>query len=246
MVASDDVDACVFWPGLVIQCGNCLTGECSAAILGSDFLLGSTLMSSQKVFITAVFLVLLTGIRVGYADVYVFKDKQGVLTFTNVPNHGGYRRVLREPNGPVASTPLVNASYEDLIRNAAGRYNVDADLIRAVIKTESDFKSNARSNKGAMGLMQLMPDTARLQNVGDAYDPIENVDGGVRHLKMLLERYQGDLELSLAAYNAGSGAVEKHGGIPPFAETREYVRRVLRFYDSYRGAAVEAFQQIRP
>jgi soluble lytic murein transglycosylase-like protein len=97
-----------------------------------------------------------------------------------------------------------------------------------------------------MGLMQLMPDTARLHNISDAYDPSENVDGGVRHLKMLLERYQGDLELSLAAYNAGSGAVEKHGGIPPFNETREYVRRVLQFYNSYRGNTIEAFQQIRP
>jgi soluble lytic murein transglycosylase-like protein len=93
--------------------------------------------------------------------------------------------------------------------------------------------------------MQLMPETARLHNVSDAYDPGENVEGGVRHLKMLLERYQGDLQLSLAAYNAGSGAVEKHGGIPPFAETREYVRRVLRFYDSYRGAGAGVLQQTR-
>jgi len=202
-------------------------------------------MLTQRTFIAAVLLSLSIGASVAWADVYVFKDKQGVLTFTNVPNHGGYRRVLRESSGPAAVTPLVNASYEELIRNASGRYNVDADLIRAVIKAESDFQSNARSNKGAMGLMQLMPDTARLHNVGDAYDPNENVDGGVRHLKMLLERYQGNLEWSLAAYNAGSSAVEKHGGIPPFAETREYVRRVLRFYDSYRGSAIEAFQQIR-
>jgi soluble lytic murein transglycosylase-like protein len=87
-----------------------------------------------------------------------------------------------------------------------------------------------------MGLMQLMPDTARLYNVLNAFDPVDNVEGGVRHLRMLLERYQGDLRLSLAAYNAGSGAVEKYGGIPPFAETREYVRRVLRFYEAFRGS----------
>ena len=171
-----------------------------------------------------------------YADVYVYKDKNGVMTFTNVPSHGGYRRVLRETNGQVTKASLAYASYDDLILTAAGRYGVDAELVRAVIKTESDFNSTARSRKGAMGLMQLMPETARLHNVGDAYDPRANVDGGVRHLRMLLDRYQGDIELSLAAYNAGSAAVEKHGGIPPFAETREYVRRVLQFYDSYRSA----------
>jgi len=96
-----------------------------------------------------------------------------------------------------------------------------------------------------MGLMQLMPETARLHNVSDAYDPSENVEGGVRHLRMLLDRYQGDVELSLAAYNAGSAAVEKHGGIPPFVETRDYVRRVLRFYDSYRGIGWQEIRQVR-
>ncbi len=177
------------------------------------------------------------------ADVYMFKDKQGVLTFTNVPNHTGYKRILRDSGAPVAGAS--NASFDELIRSASGRYNVDPDLIRAVIKTESDFNSNARSNKGAMGLMQLMPDTARLHNVSDAFNPDENVDGGVRHLRMLLERYQGNLELSLAAYNAGAGAVEKHGGIPPFNETREYVRKVLRFYDAFRGTGLDGLQQAR-
>jgi soluble lytic murein transglycosylase len=180
------------------------------------------------------------------ADVYVFKDRSGVLNFTNVPGHGGYRRVLKESNGQVSSGSLAYGSYDELIRSASGRYSVDADLVRAVIKAESDFNAQARSQKGAMGLMQLMPDTARLHNVTDAYDPSENVEGGVRHLKMLLERYQGNLELSLAAYNAGSGAVEKHGGMPPFAETKEYVRRVLRFYDSFRASGLQAIQQYRP
>jgi soluble lytic murein transglycosylase len=181
-----------------------------------------------------------------YSDVYVYKDKSGVLNFTNVPGHGGYRRVLKESNGQVSSGSLAYSSYDELIRSASGRHSVDADLVRAVIKAESDFNSHARSQKGAMGLMQLMPETARLHNVMDAYDPTDNVEGGVRHLKMLLERYQGNLELSLAAYNAGSGAVEKHGGIPPFAETKEYVRRVLRFYDSFRASGLQAIQQFRP
>jgi soluble lytic murein transglycosylase-like protein len=194
-------------------------------------------MKFRAINISAIVLVA-TGFLLSsaFADVYVYKDKSGVLTFTNVPSHSGYRRILRESNNQTSSSATVlNASYDGLIRTAAGRYNIDADLVRAVIRAESDFNAAARSQKGAMGLMQLMPDTARLHNVSDAYNPTENVEGGVRHLRMLLDRYEGDLELSLAAYNAGSAAVEKHRGIPPFAETRDYVRRVLRFYDSYRG-----------
>jgi soluble lytic murein transglycosylase-like protein len=181
-----------------------------------------------------------------HADVYMYKDKDGVLTFTNVPNHTGYKRILREAGVPRSvGGSVTSAEFDELIRSASDRYNVDPNLIRAIIKTESDFNINARSNKGAMGLMQLMPDTARLHNVSDAYDPNENVEGGVRHLRMLLERYQGNLELSLAAYNAGAGAVEKHGGIPPYNETREYVRKVLRFYDAFRGTSLNSLQQAR-
>lgn len=172
------------------------------------------------------------------ADVYVYKDKQGVLTFTNVPTHQGFRRVIREGSGR-SSSPN---SYEDLIHSASSRHRVDADLIRAVIRVESGFDSSARSHKGAMGLMQLMPETARLYNVVDLYDPSANIEGGVRHLKLLLGKYRGDLELSLAAYNAGISAVEKHGGIPPFAETRDYVRRVLNYYQTYRGDSLQVMQ----
>jgi len=196
------------------------------------------------VALACVILALCLFVGAARADVYVYKDKNGVLTFTNTPNHSGYRRVLRENRGETPTTPIVNASYNDLIHTASGRYHLDAELIRAVIKAESDFNARARSQKGAMGLMQLMPETARLHSVADAYDPSENVEGGARHLRMLLDRYQGDLELSLAAYNAGSGAVEKYRGIPPFSETREYVRRVLRFYDAYR-AEPQSLQQVR-
>jgi soluble lytic murein transglycosylase len=206
------------------------------------------LTGMSKRYTTALAIILFSSLvwrAAASADVYVYKDSQGVLTFTNVPNHGGYPRVSRENSGRLSAASLGGGSYEELIRSTSGRHNVDADLIRAVIKAESDFRPNARSRKGAMGLMQLMPETARLHNVADAYDPSENVDGGVRHLRMLLERYQGDLQLSLAAYNAGSAAVEKHGGIPPFAETREYVRRVLRFYESYRVAGADGLQRFR-
>jgi len=179
------------------------------------------------------------------ADIYMYKDKDGVVTFTNVPNHTGYRTVLRSAKNSLPVAARVNPSYDNVILTASGRHSVDADLVRAVIRTESDFNAAARSHKGAMGLMQLMPDTARLHNVVDAYDPVENVEGGVRHLRMLLDRYQNNLELSLAAYNAGSGAVEKYRGIPPFAETKEYVRRVLRFYDSYRGEGLQIVNSVR-
>jgi soluble lytic murein transglycosylase-like protein len=178
------------------------------------------------------------------ADVYVYKDKEGVLTFTNVPTHQGYRRVIRENSGQGPSVVVSENFYEDLIVSASDRHRVDADLIRAVIKAESNFNSEARSNKGAIGLMQLMPDTARLHNVSHIFDPTENIEGGVRHLKLLLGRYQGNLQLSLAAYNAGITAVEKYGGIPPFLETQDYVRRVLRYYDTYRGS-VARIQQVQ-
>ena len=113
---------------------------------------------------------------------------------------------------------------------AAARHNVDPNLVRAVVKVESNFNSNAVSRKGAMGLMQLMPQTARELKVRNPFDPAQNVDAGVRHLKQLLENYDGDVNLTLAAYNAGSGAVARSSGIPHYAETQNYVRRITNLY----------------
>ena len=113
---------------------------------------------------------------------------------------------------------------------AAARHNVDPNLVRAVVKVESNFNSNAVSRKGAMGLMQLMPATARELKVKNPFDPEQNVDAGVRHLKYLLENYGGDVKLTLAAYNAGSGAVARSAGIPHYAETQNYVRRITNLY----------------
>src|SRR5229473_4254928 len=116
------------------------------------------------------------------------------------------------------------------IDKAASRHNVDPNLVRALVKVESNFNPNAVSRKGAMGLMQLMPQTARQLNVSNPFNPEENVDAGVRHLKQLLENYGGDVKLSLAAYNAGSGAVARSAGIPRYAETQNYVRRITNLY----------------
>ena len=113
---------------------------------------------------------------------------------------------------------------------AATKHHVDPNLVRAIIKVESNFNPRAVSNKGAMGLMQLMPGTARELSVENPFDPAQNVEGGVRHLKGLLDDYNGDVALSLAAYNAGSGAVKRNGGVPPYRETREYVSRISELY----------------
>ena len=121
------------------------------------------------------------------------------------------------------------------IVQAASRHNVDPNLVRSVVKVESNYNPNAVSRKGAMGLMQLMPGTARSLNVTNPFDPAQNVDAGVRHLKRLLESYGGDVRLSLAAYNAGAGAVARSAGVPHFAETRNYVRRITNLY--YGGGA---------
>src|SRR5579871_6189426 len=126
---------------------------------------------------------------------------------------------------------------------SAARHNVDPNLVRAVVKVESNFNSNAVSRKGAMGLMQLMPSTARSLNVQNPFDPAQNVDAGVRHLKQLLENYGGDVKLTLAAYNAGSGAVARSSGVPHYAETQNYVRRITNLY--YGGADISPAMSAR-
>jgi len=124
------------------------------------------------------------------------------------------------------------AEIDRYIEEAAARHHVDPNLVRAVIKVESNYNPQAVSNKGAMGLMQLMPATARMYDVNNPFDAKQNVDAGVRHLKGLLDNYQGDVPLTLAAYNAGEGAVRRSKGIPPYSETRNYVRRITRLMEN--------------
>jgi soluble lytic murein transglycosylase-like protein len=139
-----------------------------------------------------------------------------------------------EPDPEAEPSPAaLNAGlepYSDLIGAAAERHGVSPRLLRAMISVESNFQQRARSRRGAMGLMQLMPTTARLYSVTNPYDPRSNIEAGARHLRMLLDRF--DVSRALAAYNAGEGAVRRFGGIPPYPETRDYVRRILRLVDA--------------
>ena len=132
---------------------------------------------------------------------------------------------------PLPAKPIVKPPYRELVEAAAARYGVDADLITSVIAVESNFDAKALSRKNARGLMQLLPETAARLGVQDIYDPQENIDAGTRYLRELLEKYNNDLTLALAAYNAGPDRVQQYGRVPPFTETLSYVRRVKRSYD---------------
>jgi soluble lytic murein transglycosylase-like protein len=172
-----------------------------------------------------------------HADIYSFVDGAGVTHFTNVPVDARYQLLLATPPEERPAHPenwlTKSADFEPLIQRAAHAHAVRPELVRAVIVVESAFNPRAVSPKGAVGLMQLRPATARRYGVSDAFDPEQNITAGVHYLRDLLARYGNNVELALAAYNAGEDAVERYGrSIPPFAETRHYVPTVLRIYHS--------------
>jgi soluble lytic murein transglycosylase-like protein len=164
------------------------------------------------------------------SGLYRWVDEAGVSHFTNAPTDPRFRNV-----GPVSGTAKgwlrlpegTGSRFSAEIGEIAARHGVAADLVEAVIRAESAFNPRAVSSKGAQGLMQLMPRTASSLGVRNAFDPRENIDGGVRHLRYLLDRYPGNVPLALAAYNAGEKAVDLHRGIPPYAETQQYVQKIL-------------------
>jgi soluble lytic murein transglycosylase-like protein len=192
------------------------------------------------VLIVAVALAL--GAGATHAQIAKINNDDGRLLFVNAEPPATLKLTSRKPRGiflPAQisftgqSRPALDLDRdgaEKLVREAAERHSVDAALVRAVIETESNWNAGAISRKGAVGLMQLIPTTAQRFGVNDLYSPQQNVDAGVRYLKTLLERYNGNLELALAAYNAGEGAVDRAHGIPHFRETRDYVQKVQSAY----------------
>jgi soluble lytic murein transglycosylase-like protein len=177
------------------------------------------------------------------ADVYVYTDAEKVAHYTNTPGHDHYQRLsaLMEVEGVRnrAGAAVVKgnaAAYAPQIEEAASEAGIDAALVHAVITAESGYNPSALSRTGAQGLMQLMPGTAKRYAVKDAYDPKQNIRGGTLYLRDLLDMFDNDLKLAVAAYNAGENAVIRHGRkIPPYRETQAYVPKVLRLYDKYRA-----------
>jgi soluble lytic murein transglycosylase-like protein len=184
-----------------------------------------------------------------HADIYQYVDEEGVVHFTNFPKgkSRGLKKVHIEQRKAAATSLLaaqasapadeehraggIPSSYLEMINRSCERFGVDPSLVRAIVKVESDYNPFAISRKGAMGLMQLMPQTASDLNVKNSFSPDENIEGGVRYLRYLLDRYEGNLSLALAAYNSGETAVKRWGTVPPFKETKDYVKKVLALYN---------------
>ncbi len=183
------------------------------------------------------------GVGVARADIYRAEGADGVISFTNQPSRGSVLYIKAAPKKKSAATPVMPSDtsperftrYDAHLHQAASLYQIPVELIRAVIRVESDFDPRAVSRTNARGLMQLMPATAQRMLVTDVFDPRQNIFGGVRYLRILANLFNGDLALTVAAYNAGEGAVMRYGGIPPYEETQSYVAKVLAYYRHYRA-----------
>jgi len=170
-----------------------------------------------------------------YADIYVYADRDGVLHFTNVPTSSqssSYKVYIKEtPQRPLES--YNEDLFDHVISEASQTHGISFPLLKALIKTESDFNPRAVSSAGARGLMQLMPENIKTLNIKNPFDPRENIMGGTLYLKQLINRFNGKLPLALAAYNAGPGVVEKYQRIPPFQETENFVKQVMEYYSFF-------------
>jgi len=192
-----------------------MSGGCFQ-ILANPFILASVLW------------VLLVSTSTSRADIYSYTDKDGVVHFSNVPTETGWKLIIKEKRFDPKSI-----KYQPLISKISKKYKVDNSLIKAIIRAESNFNPKAVSKVGARGLMQLMPETAEELNVNDSFNPKENIEGGVKYFKYLLDRFKGELPLAIAAYHAGESTVRKYNGIPPYSSTKKYVKNVLKFFKEY-------------
>lgn len=163
------------------------------------------------------------------ADIYKYVDRNGVAHYTNAPTSGRYQLFMK--GNDILRDFYSTNKYDAYIKLASEQYGVDFPLVKAVIKAESNFNPKAVSRKGAQGLMQIMPSTAKILKVYDPFDPWENIMGGTKYLKMLMNKFDGNLRWVLAGYNAGPNRVIEYKGVPPYRETRDYVRKVMKYYD---------------
>ncbi len=191
----------------------------------------SLLLKAVVVFIALI----VTTSNIAHADIYKYEDNEGVLHLTNVPSIPKAKYVLILKEKRIIFQPDIDVNrYDQIIKTAANKFNIDSALIKAIIKAESNFNHQAISRVGAQGLMQLMPATATALRVDDAFHPKNNIEGGARYLRYLLNNYRGNLTLTLAAYNAGEKNVAKYNNnVPPFRETQNYIKRVLSYYRSF-------------
>ncbi|MEW6408694.1 MAG: lytic transglycosylase domain-containing protein [Nitrospirota bacterium] len=217
---------------------------------------------NPSILISLILFVMLLLPSLSSGDIFKYVDEQGVIHFSNVPTEDKFKKVYPESSKkinsavntqrlgiksskiaatiPKSQTQITDTAFSEVIHNTSERYGIDPALVKAVIRAESNFNPYAVSQKGAQGLMQLMPRTSYELNVYNAFNPEENIDGGVRYLKYLLSQFNGNLPLSLAAYNAGPERVQQWKNIPPIKETQDYVRKVLGIY---RGSGLMATER---
>ena len=202
-----------------------------------------SLLTIKSLLLVFTLLLSVSVVRVAHADIYRYEDDDGVVHFTDIPTDNRFKIFMRDikKDKALRTSFRLNgfagdpAEFESIIHSCSAEYGVDKALVKAVIQAESNYNPRAVSRKGATGLMQLMPKTAQSLKVNDSFNPSDNIRGGVRYLRFLLDTFKGDVPLALAAYNAGLTNVAKHKGIPPYSETRNYVAKVMNFQRNYQS-----------